>query len=492
MSRRIVCALVLTAGTVVPGGAAAQDPGAAERQYRLARRLAAEGSADAAGALRKVIELDPSGPLADDALVEQALLEKIARWPEELGRIAPTSVSHARELLDSALREHSGSNRASEARYLLALLRLEPLAGYDISTGRQDLILVATAPERSGWPKAARYAVAWLDEQLGKDERARAGYQRLLVDASGSEAGLRARVGLARLLIRAGDFGGAAHQLQRAIDGGVAADTGAVGLRELASRRIVGPELPGAGSQPEVTLPSPEPRSVAGVAMTPAGAIVLADDKRGSVTLLAADGTVGSSWTLDAVSVVAVSPGGRLFAIANDQAYRLDPDHPPRAVGGLGAFVQPSALAADSLGRLFVLDRRREAIGRLDPGAPEPQEIWEEKGARIASIAWDGRRILAIHGKQKRLIAIRPDGATAPLDSASFQKPSLVAADPSGRFAVLDVKEGTLPIFDADKGRVGQLDWRALGLRDPVGMAFGPDGALHLVDRRGGRWVRLP
>ena len=42
----------------------ASDPAAAKRQYRVARRLAAEGSPDAAAALRRVVELDPRGSLA--------------------------------------------------------------------------------------------------------------------------------------------------------------------------------------------------------------------------------------------------------------------------------------------------------------------------------------------------------------------------------------------------------------------------------------------
>src|SRR5512145_412494 len=76
-----LCALALWPAT------ASADPAAAERQYRAARRLAADGSPDAGAALRKVVELAPTGPLADDAWVEQALLERPARWPEDLGTI---------------------------------------------------------------------------------------------------------------------------------------------------------------------------------------------------------------------------------------------------------------------------------------------------------------------------------------------------------------------------------------------------------------------
>jgi len=77
----------------------AADPAAAERQYRIARRLAAEGSPEAADALQKVLQLDPKGDLADDALVDQALLAGLPRWPEDLGNLDEESARRALKLL---------------------------------------------------------------------------------------------------------------------------------------------------------------------------------------------------------------------------------------------------------------------------------------------------------------------------------------------------------------------------------------------------------
>ena len=114
----------------------AADPAAAERQYRVARRLIVEGSPDAVTALSKVLELDPAGPLADDALVEQARILGIPHWPEGLGRIDAAAAEQAASLLDRVLAEFGGSDRAAEARFQRALLRLEPLPGYDPSASR--------------------------------------------------------------------------------------------------------------------------------------------------------------------------------------------------------------------------------------------------------------------------------------------------------------------------------------------------------------------
>ena len=74
-----IAAALLALGAAPPATAAG-DADAAERQYRVARRLVAERSPEARAALDKVLALDPQGPRADDALVDQALLEGPARW----------------------------------------------------------------------------------------------------------------------------------------------------------------------------------------------------------------------------------------------------------------------------------------------------------------------------------------------------------------------------------------------------------------------------
>ena len=51
----------------------ARDRADAEREYRVARKLLADGSDEARAALRRVAALDPGGALADDALVDLAL-----------------------------------------------------------------------------------------------------------------------------------------------------------------------------------------------------------------------------------------------------------------------------------------------------------------------------------------------------------------------------------------------------------------------------------
>ena len=62
------------------------DLAAAERQYRLAQRLGADRSPDAAAAFAKVVALAPAGPLADDALVD---LRRPALCRKQLLKLSP-------------------------------------------------------------------------------------------------------------------------------------------------------------------------------------------------------------------------------------------------------------------------------------------------------------------------------------------------------------------------------------------------------------------
>jgi len=473
---------------IVLGPCQAADPEGAERQYRMARRLAAEGSPEAGPALMKVLELDPEGSRADDALVDRALLAGIARWPEALGRVHPRAAAEARAFLDRTLNDHADSDRAPEARYYRALLFLEPIPGHDSAVARQQLILSTTRRDASDRADAARYAVAWLDEQLGSDDRAMAGYQRLLVDAPSGPAGLRARVGLARMLLRRGEFGAAARWVQEALDGEVGSETDAAALRELAVRLLTGRTAP---TTAEVVLPTTGVRQPGSICATRDGGLLLVDRKLGTVKLLGPTGKTLSTWTLQKLVDAALGPRGSVFAATEDEAFQLRADGTQRRTAALGEFDEPQALALDGIGGLWLLDRKGERLGRIAPGAGAPTTVWENKGARVTSMAWDGRRMLMVGNRDKTLYAVASDGIATPLFGPTWQKPILLAADHTGRVAVLDEKSGTVTTLGADGSSLGTFNWRGAGLKAPAGMAFGADGVLHLLDQQGGKWMRV-
>jgi tetratricopeptide (TPR) repeat protein len=485
----LALALLLAA---TPAGAA--DAAAAEREYRVARRLAAEGSPDAAAALQKVVELDPGGRLADDALLEQALLEPLPRWPEGLGRIAGDAAGRALGLIDRLLQQVARGDRAPEARYYRALLLLEPLQTYDPAAARLELITVATNPSRSEWSRAARYAGAWLAEQHGIIERAEAAYQRLLVDAPGARATARAAVGRSRILLRDGQYGPAARLIEEALQSGVGDDTYALPLKELAVRSALG-ESEGAAlapSEPMPVGPTTGIRQLAGFATTGAGGLLLGDRKQGWVKLLGRQGGEQSRWELPSPLVVAVNPAGRFLAAAADQIYRLDVAGPALSIGAQAEFAPVTSMVADGRGALWLLDRKGERLGVLEPGTGVPRLVAEFKGSKLTALAWDGRRLIAIDFGMKAILTIQTDGTSQPLIAQVLQKPIAVATDPTGRVAVLDSKVAAVLVFSATGSPVDRFDYVAAGIVRPVAISFGLDGALHLFDESTTAWVKLP
>ena len=196
--------LLISAWAATPARA---DEQAAARQFRVARRLAVEKSPDAATALRKVVELAPRGPLADDALLEQAILAGSPAWPADLGVLTGGSMARAAGILRTVLEEHPRGDRIHEARYRAALLRMEPVAGQDLSAARLNLLTVANDPSAGIWAARARYVSTWIERVTGHEARARTSLERLRIDYPATAEGVLARIGLARILLQDGDAG---------------------------------------------------------------------------------------------------------------------------------------------------------------------------------------------------------------------------------------------------------------------------------------------
>ena len=475
---------------LVPAPLLAGDSEAAERQYKVARRLAAEGAEDAAAALRKVVELDPSGPLADDALLEEALLVGPARWPEQLGLIDAGSAGRALVLIQRVLEEFAGADRASEARYYQALLHLEPIQLHDATAAKFDVISVATEPLRSEWTLSARYVGAFIAEQAGMIPRARSAFQRVLVEAPYSDVATRARVGLARLLVREGEFGPAAALLKEAIDAGADPALHAEALKELAVRSMLREAGETPGGELRTVSAQTGVKSPEAVAATPDGGLLIADRKGGAVVLLDAAGKSVMRWNLEEPQAVAANRFGRLYAAAGDRVYRLERDGRSTPLAALDDYAPLSALVADSLGRLWLLDRKGERLGRLMPGQQTPTPAWQSRGAKLTAICWDGRRLVAIDDRDKGLLTILEDGSQQSLVSQGFQKPSAIASDPAGTLAVLDSKAGAVVLVRPDGERFEAINLRAAAVKNVAGIAQGIDGTLNLLDASTGAWVK--
>ena len=476
-------------GGVVLGGLASSlavatgDPQAAARQYQVACRLAAAGAPEARAALAAVVELDPAGPLADDALLDQALTEGLPSWPERIGRIGAAAAARALAAVERVIRELPQADRADEARYRAALLRIEPLALHDRSAARVALTALATST--STFAERAQYALAWLNELEGHEDRAFDGYQRLLVDAPQHEAGVRALVGAARVLLRRGAAGEAAQRLQQAIDGGASEESGALALRELAVRTLL--RQAGAIDASQPTRVATGIRALAGFAPTATGGVLVGDRRLGVVVEFGAAGERVMEWPLEDLQVLAADPGGGRFAAAGSTLYRLDDDQVATPLASLDDFAPLAALATDGLGSFWLLERKGRRVGHVEPGAGGPVLFWQDEGTRLTSIAWDGRRLVALDGRADALLTLSRSGEAAPLTAPGSARASALSLDRTGRIALEDARNQGVRFLRPD-GHPETAPSPATGLPRPVAFGLGPEGELHLFDRDGG-WM---
>ncbi len=470
----------------------AGDPAAAERQYRIARRLAAEGSAQAASALRQVIELDPGGPLADDALLDLADLQGVPRWPEDLGRITAEAARRATDLLRELVKKHPNGDRLAEAQVREALLRLEPLASRDVEGARIDLLTLATRLGAERWGIRARYCLVWLDEIEGQAQRAANAYQRLVIDAQHDPSAARAAVGVGRLAMRSGRFGVSSVWLQRAVERGAPRSTRVAELRELAVRGLLRERHGTLAWMPEAAERTAlATRTVSGFDRLPGGGWLVVDRKTGVVQRLDSGGGVVTEWHLRDVQAVTVDPFGRLFAAAGTKIYRLVSGE-AHAVGDQGSMAPVASIAVDAGGGVWMLDRKGGRVARLDPAGTEPEVVWEDRQLRLSDIVWDGRRLVGVDTRGAGLLAIGPAGRAERYSQVAFSKPVALAVDGAGQVAVLDGRALEVVLVGPDGGERARMPVASAGITKPTAVALGTDGSLDVIDASTSTIVRIP
>ena len=490
MTRRIPFAVVFLALAVGASFAGQADPAAAGEQFRLARRLAAENAAGADDALEKVVDLDPKGPFADDALIERALLRGVARRPDALGRIAAVDAEEARPWLQQAA-ALAGADRATEARYLLSLSLLEPLPGRDAEAARRGLLAVTTAEPASDWAARARFAVGWLDRTEGDLSRARGAWLRVVLDAPRSDAAVWSRGGLAGVELELARPGEAASWAQETLDAEPRDVRPATALRAAAIRdlaRSASPDL-GWAAWPRRTLASPG-RSVSALARHPDGSLFVADRREGMVRRFDAAGRVEEQWTLDDVTALAVDPFGRLLAAAGERLFLLERGS-ARALGDLGRFSQASVLAPGVSGAIFLLDRKGDRIGALAPGAAAVTALREDRGTRLAALAAVAGRLVGAAAREGRLLRVSTAGLESPVAGLPLESVASMCVDASGRFTLLDDRSGIVLLVTGDGTVADRFDARAAGIEKPTAITCGADGSFDLYDASTGQIWRI-
>jgi hypothetical protein len=478
---------------VAAAGQEPSDPAAAERQYRVAERLSADRSPDAAAAFAKVVALAPQGPLADDALVDLARFHGAPDWPEDLGAVDAARAALIRAPLEKVVDAYPRSDRAVEARYRLALLRAAPLAGRDPVRAREDLIAIAAGSAPSRWTAAARYALGILDERDGAGERAAGAFARIVIEGRGGDASVRARAGLGRSLLASGAFGSAAVWLQQAADAGAPAILRAAEERDLAVAEIErarNPERRWSGSG--LTLMTAGTTRGASLLTTARdGGIVVYDRKLAALEAIDVKGTIAGSWAVPDATALATDPYGRVFVATKDKLQRLDASG-LQLVVPLTTFGAPAAIAVDAGGSVWVADRRGDRIARWEPGSQTPVVVRERKGAGIAALVVSGRRVVAAEEKTGRIVVVDPGGTESDFGRMPFKRPIALAADPAGRISVLDEKADTLTRLSAGGEVADTLALGPHGVSRPLALAVALDGAVRVLDGASGAVAVVP
>jgi hypothetical protein len=421
---------------------------------------------------------------AETATKRASVFDETAEWPEQVGRGEPERVARQIATLGRLIDERAPHGLAFEARYRRALSRLEPTPSHDRASARAELVEVARGAPPP-WDARARYALAWMRESEGLLEEAMEGYLRVLVDHPGGESQARSKAGLGRLALLDGRAGEAASLFDEAIAEGAPEESGAVLAREAAVRVLLRADAPLAGEARSLAIPLRE----VSAAVTGRDGFYLADRRAGQVIRLSDAGTVLDSWVWDVpVDALAADGSGHVGAAAGGSIWRLEPSGKTVETGQLGEYDPPGAFALGA-GGAWVVDRRGQRLGRIDPGHFEPRTLAEDREGRIEALAWDGERLLGLDTRRQTVRVVwAARGAKDP--QAAFvpgtRRPESLAVDPAGRWLVVEGRAaGLLRLFDREGALVADLPGDALGVERLAAAMFGRDGALHVVDDGG-------
>ena len=446
-------------------GAQQQDPEAALRLLADGERLEQEG--DLAAALRNyalLVQQFPTAGVADDALL------RIAQGNWRLGDRAAAQASIARLQADYPRTEGTAGAFVLEGNILMAT-----------STGAADLVAAREAFRNVvllygradfpalDWRARALVRAGQASVLLGEPEDAAAAFLSAIEDESHSLWTDPARLYLAEVLMRSGQWAPAAEMLQRIINESVESRAGhevdlalvakARRRMELGYRLLMRPAMttqpPWSGAR-QVRFTGPQLDEPIGIDASEDNRVVIVDPGVPLIAVLETDGTLSSRvrstdafhpwWGPDGFPYVStkrsvlnpVSQERQSFSVPENNEMKLvenitagahgihrqwlvvdtnrkhvllfddNGDYTDRLIEG---DFEPVDVTVDYLGNFYVLDRRNDNVVRFSPDGAERQQIIRRDWRRPEAIASDGLGNLYVLDRDAKQIDIfNPQG----------------------------------------------------------------------------------
>lgn len=485
-------------GDAPAGGA--QDPEAAARLFADAERLAGEG--DLPASLRNyelLVQQFPQAQLADDALLRTAQ----GRW--RLGDVVA-----AQNAIDTLKNDYARTAGAAGAFVLDGNIRMAmSRSAADIEAAREAFRSAVLLYGRADFPDLEWRAPALLrageaSMMLGQPDAAAAHFVAAIEDEPHSPATDAARLHLATVLVRTGDWRAAVEVLQRIIDESVAGagehvvdETVVATARDrlqLIYRLQLRPSLsqrPWEGAR-QVRFNGPQLDEPVGIEAGAADRVILVDPGIPLIALLGADGSLTDRLPSSEAYHPWWGRGGQPYIATRRSVLNLASRERQEFVAPDGDQMKPvEEITAGAHGlhrQWFVLDTSRKRVLMYDENAEYVSMLVGGDDSEPMDLAVDhlGRLYVLDRGSDAVLRFAADGGGRTRVLQRDWRRPEALAIDALGNLYVLDRDAKLIEVFDPQ----GELRWQlgpqlpgGIELRSPRDISVDGAGRIYLADR---------
>jgi len=493
--------LLLLPALLTPAPAHPQqgDPEAAQRLFADAERLAGEGDLEAA--LRNyelLVQQFPRAEIADDALLRTAE----GRW--QLGDRAA-----AEEAIATLKEDYARTPGAAGAFVLAGNIRMATSnSPADFEAAREEFRSVVLLYGRADFPSLpwrarARVGAGEASIVLDEPEVAAAHFVAAIEDEPHSPFTDVARLRLATVLMRSGEWQAAAEILQRIIDESRAGgDASAVDpelvpqarrFLQLVYRLQLRPSLSQAPWERAGQLRFTGPQLDEPVGIGARGErAVMVDPGIPLIGIIEPDGTLDNRVPSSEASHPWWGRGGDPYVATRRSVLDLGTRERQDFSAPDGNAMKPlEGITAGAHGihrQWFVLDSDRRAVLMYDANAEYVSTLMGDDDGEPVDLAVDHLgRLYVLDRRAEAVFRFSPEGGDrARVLQRDWRRPEALAIDMLDNLYVLDRDAKTVEVFD----RAGELIWQAgpqlpggIELRSPRDISVADDGRIYIADR---------